>query len=77
MTACVEKDLSYEKLYIFIIIIIIIMWLCSPAFGILIPRPGIEPGSTAMKVPSFNHCTTRDSLDWLFNVENHIVVQYV
>ena len=74
MTACVEKDLSYEKLYIFIIIIV---WLHSSAFGILVPRPGIEPGSTAMKVPSFNHWTTRDSLDWFFNVENCIVVQYV
>ena len=76
MTACVEKYLSYEKLYIFSIIIIIV-WLHSLAFGILVPRPGIEPRSTAMKVPSFNHWTTRDSLGWLFNVENHIVVQYV
>ena len=30
------------------------------ACGILVPRPGIEPGAPALRVPSPNHWTTRE-----------------
>ena len=35
-------------------------WLCVMACRILVPRPGIEPRSTAVKTPSPNHQTTRE-----------------
>ena len=35
---------SAEVLFCFVIIITIIFWPCCMACGILVPRPGIEPG---------------------------------
>ena len=35
-------------------------WLSHAACGILVPRPGIEPGVVAVKAPSPNHWTTRE-----------------
>ena len=31
-------------------------WLCSTAYGILVPQLGIEPMPPAMGVPSPDHC---------------------
>ena len=36
------------------------LWPCRVACGILVPCPGIEPGSLAVKVQSPNHWTTRE-----------------
>ena len=36
------------------------IWLCCAAFRILVPWPGIEPGSSAVKVWSPNHLATRE-----------------
>ena len=36
-------------------------WLCHAACGILVPHPGIEPGSLAVRVQSPNQWTTRES----------------
>ena len=35
-------------------------WLCRKACGILVPRPGIEPGPSAVKARSPNHWTARE-----------------
>ena len=35
-------------------------WPRSEACGILVPRPGIEPGPIALKAPSPNHWTARE-----------------
>ena len=35
-------------------------WPCQAACGILVPRPGIEPGPSAVKAPCPNHWTTRE-----------------
>ena len=35
-------------------------WPCLVACGILVPRPGIEPGPSAVKALSPNHRTTRE-----------------
>ena len=36
-------------------------WPRCAACGILVPRPGIETGPTAVKPPSLNHWTSRES----------------
>ena len=43
---------KFKKLFFF--------WPCREACGILVPRPGIEPRPTAVKVPSPNQWTTRE-----------------
>ena len=44
-------------------------WLCSKAWGILVPKPGIEPVSTAGEVQSLNYWTAREFPKWaLFEV---------
>ena len=35
-------------------------WLCCAAWGILVPQPGIEPMSLAVKAWSLNHWMSRD-----------------
>ena len=35
-------------------------WLCCAAWGIVVPRPGIEPMSLAVKAWSLNHWTSKD-----------------
>ena len=37
-----------------------LFWPCSVACGILVPRPGIEPGPSAVKAQSPNHWTARE-----------------
>ena len=37
-----------------------LIWPRHVAFGILVPRPGIEPGPSAVKVWSPNHWTARE-----------------
>ena len=39
--------------------------------GILVPRPGIEPGPTAVKAPRPNHWTTREFPHIFFNPSPH------
>ena len=36
------------------------IWLCRAACGIFVPRPGIEPGPSAVRVQSPNHWTARE-----------------
>ena len=43
-------------------IIIIILWGFLAACGILVPHPGIEPMTPAVKVQSLNHWTAREVL---------------
>ena len=35
-------------------------WLCPAACGILVPRPGVEPGPSAARMGSPNHWTARE-----------------
>ena len=35
-------------------------WLCPAACGILVPRPGVEPGPYAARMGSPNHWTARE-----------------
>ena len=37
------------------------------AYGILVPRPGIEPKPTEVKVPSPHHWTAREFPYWVLN----------
>ena len=39
-----------------------VFWLCHRACGILVPRPGIEPMSSAVGVWSLNYWTTREAI---------------
>ena len=57
-----EQHVSYSKCseVVFIIIIILIFWPCHVAWGILVPRPGIEPVPSALEAWSFNHWTTSE-----------------
>ena len=41
-------------------------WPCHTACGILVPRPGIEPASSALKAWSPNHWTAREVPPLLF-----------
>ena len=38
----------------------------SAGVGILVPQPGIEPGSSAVKVQSPNHSDVREFWEWTF-----------
>ena len=42
------------------IYLLIYLFSCCTACGILVPWPGIEPGAPAVKVPSPNHWTARE-----------------
>ena len=53
ITATVAVFVSLKKYFTFI------FWLHHAACGILVPRPGIEPGSLAMRTRSPNHWTNR------------------
>ena len=47
-------------------------WPHLTACGILVPRPGIEPGAMAVKAPNPNHWTTREvPKDILFRILFH------
>ena len=37
-----------------------VFWLCSEAYGILVPQPGTELGPTAVKAQSPNHWIARE-----------------
>ena len=39
---------------------VLFFWPSHMACGILVPRPGIEPGLSAVKARSPNHWTTRE-----------------
>ena len=41
-------------------------WLCCMACEILVPRPGTEPGPSAVRVQSPNHWAARESLSVTF-----------
>ena len=53
---------SFSVLYQYIYIYFFIFWPCRVACGILVPRAGMEPGPSAVKVQSPNYCTTREFL---------------
>ena len=42
-------------------------WPCHSAYGILVPQPGIEPRSWAVKAQTLNHWTTREFPAVLFS----------
>ena len=44
-------------------------WLHHTAYGILLPRPGIEPVSTALEAWSLNHWLAREVQAWLLDDE--------
>ena len=52
----------FNKLFIqsFYIFYLFIFWLCCAAYGILGPRPRIEPAPPALGAQSFIHWTTRE-----------------
>ena len=54
--------------FFFFFIFIFSFWPCLMACGILVPRPGIEPGPLAVKVWSPNHWTTREFLQVAFHL---------
>ena len=41
-------------------------WPHRVAYGLLVPRPGIEPGALAVRPPSPNHWTAREFLNFYF-----------
>ena len=45
--------------YLFLMMTVLFFWPCRMACGILVPRPGIEPGPLAVRVWSPNHWTAR------------------
>ena len=47
-------------LFCFVLFCLWFFWLPCKACGILVPRPGIEPGPSAVKAPSPNHWTARE-----------------
>ena len=57
-----EQHISYSKCseVFFIIIIILIFWPCHVAWGILVPRPGIEPVPSALEAQNLNHWTIKE-----------------
>ena len=48
------------SIYLIYIIIIILIWPCWAACGILVPWTGIEPMTLVLEAQSFNCCTTRE-----------------
>ena len=52
--------LIFATALFFKFLFIYLFWLCLTACEILIPRPGIEPGPSAVKVQSPNHWTARE-----------------
>ena len=46
--------------YFILFYFILLSWLHHEVCGILVPRPGIEPGPSAVEVLSSNHWTTRE-----------------
>ena len=44
----------------------IVFWPYPAAYGILVPRPGIEPKPSAVRSPSPNHWTAREILEQFF-----------
>ena len=52
------KGLSVILLYYFILFLF--FWPHHVACGILVPRPGIEPGPSSVKAQNPNHWTTRE-----------------
>ena len=57
------KDLSEAEIWFNIHILNLfsfIFWLCSAAWGILVPWPGIKPIAPAVEAWSLNHWTTRE-----------------
>ena len=55
-----KKLNSNYLIYLFIYLFILFFWPCHTACGILVPRPGIEPRPSAVKVWSPNHWTARE-----------------
>ena len=55
----VEKGEAAFLFYWFIFIYLFIYWPGCEAFGILVPRPGIEPTSPAVPAWSLSHWTIR------------------
>ena len=45
---------------VFFVCLFVCFGLCHMACGILVPRPGIEPGPSAVRVWSPNHWTARE-----------------
>ena len=56
-----EVKLLYHMVVLFSIFFFkFFFWLHCTACGILVPRPGIEPGPSSMRVQSPNHWTARE-----------------
>ena len=50
----------YLLQHLFVDCFVFFFWPCCTAYGILIPRPGIEPMPPALEAWSLNHWTTRE-----------------
>ena len=57
-----------QRLYTYIYFVCI--WPCCATSGILVPQPGMETVSPAVKVQSPNHWTTREVLDIVLKHHN-------
>ena len=42
------------------LLLVVCFWPCRVAYGILVPRPGIEPSPPAVEAQSPNHWTARE-----------------
>ena len=56
----IVKAVKGAQLYLRIYFILFLLWLRCAACGMLVFQPGIEPASSAVKILSPNHWTTRD-----------------
>ena len=54
------KEIDQENLLFLLFYFILFFWPCHVVCGILVPRPGIEPGPPALEAWSFNHWTARE-----------------
>ena len=52
------------------------LWWHPEVCGILVPRPGLEPGAPAVRVPSPNHWTAREFLFFFFFLAREFLKKY-
>ena len=64
--------MCFSFFFFFKVFIFILFWPRSIACGILVPRPGFEPVSPALKAWSLNHWTTREGPVFLFLKKNRL-----
>ena len=58
-------DLNPLSFFFLNLLLLLLVWPCCAAFGILVPRPGIEPGLPTVEARSLNHWTAGEFLNLL------------